>query len=126
MREAARTLDNVSDHLGEVLRHADALLAEWSKFGAQVRTQVDGVLPEAEQREVDRFAGTIGERGVEAGDLFIEIVRNRIDGDADGEIGCAPERFAGPVGTLIEAAKNFDQSDGIHFVDTAGFGVIAY
>ncbi|HEX4421528.1 MAG TPA: hypothetical protein VH165_26615 [Kofleriaceae bacterium] len=41
MREAARALDDVSDHLGEVLRHADELLAEWSRFGAQVRTQVD-------------------------------------------------------------------------------------
>jgi hypothetical protein len=42
MREAARALDDVSDHLGEVLRRADELLAEWSRFGAQVRTQVDG------------------------------------------------------------------------------------
>jgi hypothetical protein len=41
MREAARALDDVSDHLGEVLRRADELLAEWSRFGAQVRTQVD-------------------------------------------------------------------------------------
>ncbi len=42
MREAARALDDVSDHLGEVLRRADELLAEWSRFGAQVRTQIDG------------------------------------------------------------------------------------
>jgi hypothetical protein len=42
MREAARALDDVSDHLGAVLRRADELLAEWSRFGAQVRTQVDG------------------------------------------------------------------------------------
>ena len=42
MREAARALDDVSDHLGEVLRRADELLAEWSRFGAQVRAQVDG------------------------------------------------------------------------------------
>jgi hypothetical protein len=41
MGEAARSLDDVSDHLGEVLRRADALLAEWSRFGAQVRAQVD-------------------------------------------------------------------------------------
>ena len=26
---------------------------------------------------------------------------------------------------MIEAVKNFDQSDGIHFVNSAGFGVIA-
>src|SRR5262245_29546186 len=41
MREAARALDDVSDHLGEVLRRADELLAEWAKFGTQVRGQVE-------------------------------------------------------------------------------------
>lgn len=41
MREAARALDDVSDHLGEVLRRADELLAEWSRFGTQVRAQVE-------------------------------------------------------------------------------------
>jgi hypothetical protein len=41
MRDAARALDDVSDHLGEVLRHADEMLAEWGRFGAQVRTQVE-------------------------------------------------------------------------------------
>jgi hypothetical protein len=40
-REAASSLDEVSDHLGEVLRRADELLAEWSRFGAEVRAQVD-------------------------------------------------------------------------------------
>jgi hypothetical protein len=34
-------LDEVSDHLAEVLRRADELLAEWSRFGAGVREQVD-------------------------------------------------------------------------------------
>jgi hypothetical protein len=41
MRDAARALDDVSDHLGEVLRRADQLLVEWSGFGAQVRAQVE-------------------------------------------------------------------------------------
>ena len=43
MREARKVemLDDVSDHLAEVLRRADALLAEWSKFGAAVQLQVD-------------------------------------------------------------------------------------
>jgi hypothetical protein len=41
MREAARALDDVSDHLGEVLRRADELLVEWSTFAAQVRGQVE-------------------------------------------------------------------------------------
>jgi len=43
MREARKVemLDDVSDHLAEVLRRADALLAEWSRFGAGVRVQVE-------------------------------------------------------------------------------------
>lgn len=43
MREARKVemLDDVSDHLAEVLRRADALLAEWSKFGASVQLQVE-------------------------------------------------------------------------------------
>jgi hypothetical protein len=34
-------LDGVSDHMGEILRRADELLADWSRFGAQVKAQVD-------------------------------------------------------------------------------------
>lgn len=41
MGDAAHALDDVSDHLGEVLRRADDLLAEWSKFGTAVRAQVE-------------------------------------------------------------------------------------
>ena len=45
MREARQrseaVLDEVSSDLGEVLRHADALLAEWSAFGASVKAQVE-------------------------------------------------------------------------------------
>jgi hypothetical protein len=49
MRDRQRTvravpeaaLDGATDHLAEVLRRADQLLAEWSKFGEAVRAQVD-------------------------------------------------------------------------------------
>jgi hypothetical protein len=68
MRDAARALDDVSDHLGEVLRRADDLLAEWGKFGAQVRAQVeheaaaigevvDGAVGRAAAAGVDRAIG---------------------------------------------------------------------
>jgi hypothetical protein len=68
MREAARALDDVSDHLGEVLRRADDLLAEWGKFGAQVRDQVereaaaigavvDGAVGRAAATGIDRAIG---------------------------------------------------------------------
>ncbi|MBA2538377.1 MAG: hypothetical protein H0V17_01975 [Deltaproteobacteria bacterium] len=34
-------LDTASEHMAEILRRADGLLAEWSQFGAAVRTQVE-------------------------------------------------------------------------------------
>jgi hypothetical protein len=68
MRDAARALDDVSDHLGEVLRRADDLLAEWGRFGAQVRDQVereaaaigevvDGAVGRAAATGIDRAIG---------------------------------------------------------------------
>jgi len=41
MANPARELDDVSAQLAEVLRHADALLADWARFGAEVRTRVE-------------------------------------------------------------------------------------
>ena len=63
--------------------------------------------------------------GVKAFDFVVEIVGDGIDCDADGEICGAAKRFAGPVGALIQAMKNFYQADGIDFVDAAGFRIIA-
>lgn len=68
MRDAARALDDVSDHLGEVLRRADGLLADWGRFGAQVRDQVereaaaigevvDGAVGRAAATGIDRAIG---------------------------------------------------------------------
>ena len=68
MRDAARALDDVSDHLGEVLRRADGLLADWGRFGAQVREQVereaaaigevvDGAVGRAAATGIDRAIG---------------------------------------------------------------------
>jgi hypothetical protein len=60
---AEPALDDVSANLGEVLRHADALLAEWSQFGASVRAQVER---EAAQigRAVSDGTGAAVERAV--------------------------------------------------------------
>jgi len=67
MREAARALDDVSDHLGEVLRRADELLAEWSRFGGQVRAQVEreaAAIGEVVDGAVARAAGAGLDRAV--------------------------------------------------------------
>ncbi len=74
MRDAAKALDDVSDHMGEVLRQADALLAEWSGFATKVRAQVEheartigdavgGAIDEAIARGVDEaVARAMGDR----------------------------------------------------------------
>ena len=41
MAEPARALDDVSAQLAEMLRHADALLDDWMRFGADVRARVE-------------------------------------------------------------------------------------
>jgi len=41
MAEPARALDDVSAQLAEMLRHADALLDDWMRFGTEVRARVE-------------------------------------------------------------------------------------
>src|SRR6476660_6355683 len=53
MAEPARELDDVSAQLAEVLRHADALLADWARFGAGVRAQV--------QRDADVLGAAVAD-----------------------------------------------------------------
>ena len=71
-----RALDDISSQLGEVLRRADDLLAEWSRFGDAVRAQVD--------REANAIATTVGDsidhaviRGVER--ALVEQVGTRVN-----------------------------------------------
>ena len=71
-----RALDDISAHLGEVLRRADDLLAEWSRFGDAVRVQVD--------REAQAIATTVGDsidhaviRGVEK--AVFDQIGNRVN-----------------------------------------------
>lgn len=52
-------LDTAAEHMAELLRHADELLLEWSKFGAGVRAQVD------------REAQLVGSAVVDAVDLAV-------------------------------------------------------
>src|SRR5277367_565614 len=62
MRDAAKALDDVSDHMGEVLRQADALLAEWQGFAAKVRAQV-----EHEARTIGDAVGTAIDEAIARG-----------------------------------------------------------
>jgi hypothetical protein len=67
MRDAARALDDVSDHLGEVLRRADELLVEWSRLGVQVRAQVErevAAIGEVVDGAVARAAGAGLDRAI--------------------------------------------------------------
>src|SRR5271157_3054177 len=63
--------------------------------------------------------------GVEARDFIVEIVCNRVQRDADGEIRLAAERFPRPIRALVQTIQDFYQANGIHFVHAAGFRIIA-
>src|SRR6266478_4109791 len=63
--------------------------------------------------------------GLEAFYFILKIVGDRIHRDANRKIRCATKGFSRPVGPLIQAMQNFDQADGIDFVDPAGFRIIA-
>ena len=62
---------------------------------------------------------------MEAFDFRVEIVGDRIHRDADRKIRGAAQSFSGPVGALIQAMQNFDEADGVDFVDSARFGIVA-
>src|SRR6202158_1112065 len=77
-----------------------------------------------EERLGHRVMGAGSDLGVEALDFVVEIVGNRIQGHADCKIRCAPQSFSCPVSALIQAVENFDETDGVDFVDAARFRVI--
>ena len=62
---------------------------------------------------------------LEAAELLVDVFGDRVHRDTNREIRGAAQTLAGPVGSLIEPGEDFDQADGVHFVDAAGFGVIA-
>jgi hypothetical protein len=70
-RRAESELDNVSAQLGEVLRQADELLAEWQRFGVQVRAGVD--------REVATIGGAVGDAIDGAVDRAAERASTAVD-----------------------------------------------
>ena len=74
-------LDATSDHLGEVLRRADQLLAEWARFGETVRAQVE------------REAGAIG-----------DAVASAVDGAATRGVAASVDRtLAAQLGPRLAA-----------------------
>lgn len=59
MADPAKRLDDVSANLAEVLRHADALLEEWSQFGASVRAQVEREAAQVGRAVADGAGGAV-------------------------------------------------------------------
>ncbi|MBX3156818.1 MAG: hypothetical protein KF773_12520 [Deltaproteobacteria bacterium] len=101
MRDAKRlvrtpeaALDEVSDHLGEVLRRADDLLAEWSRFGEVVR------------RQVEREAADIGD--AVAASVEVAAVRGvaaSVDRALTEHVGTRLSALAGEIARLEARAR---------------------
>src|SRR5690348_8192095 len=64
--------------------------------------------------------------GKKALDFVIEVFRGRVHGHANRVVGSAAKRLTSPVRPLIETRSDLYKSDGIDFVHTAGFRVVAY
>jgi len=98
---SVRVLDDVSDHMAQVLRHADELLAEWARFGASVRGQVEResvAIGEAVAGAIDasvRQAVAATEAGVDR--AVTEAIANRI--------GAQLQNLALELGRLEARAK---------------------
>jgi hypothetical protein len=101
MRDAKRlvrtpeaALDEVSDHLGEVLRRADDLLAEWSRFGEVVRAQVE------------RQAGEIGDAVASSVELAaVRGVAGSVDRALTEHVGTRLTALAGEIARLEARAR---------------------
>jgi hypothetical protein len=79
--DAGATLEELNDQLGRFLQHADQLVEEWARFGADVRRTVDGEVGHIDQAvidavdraardvnaQVDRVAAERVERAIEQG-----------------------------------------------------------
>jgi hypothetical protein len=87
-------LDTASDQMAELLRRADALLAEWSRFGAAVRVQVE------------REAAQVGAAVCDATDLAVR--RAAAEGTSraiSDQLGKQLAALAAEVGKLETRAK---------------------
>ena len=78
-----------------------------------------------EERLSHREMRTGFDLGMESLDFVVKIVGDGIERHSDREIRGASESFPSPIRALIQPMQNFDQADGIDFVDAAGFRVIA-
>lgn len=79
--DAGASLEELNDQLGRFLQHADQLVEEWARFGADVRRTVDGEVGRIDQAvidavdraardvnaQVDRVAAERVERAIEQG-----------------------------------------------------------
>jgi hypothetical protein len=92
-RAAAEALANLNDHLGRFLQHADALLEDWSRHGAALRSAVD--------TEVGRLSEAVAEAVESAGERAGAQVGARVEQQVAAAVDRAIERaMADSLGRL--------------------------
>jgi hypothetical protein len=95
MAKPARELDDVSAQLAEVLRHADVLLEDWTRFGVEVRARVE------------REAATIG-TAVAAG---VDAASERALAQRLGAVSAELERLEGRLRAASRVATEQRATD---------------
>jgi hypothetical protein len=97
-------LAELNDHLGRFLAHADQLVDEWARFGAQVRASVDGELGRVDRAidgAVDQAVSRAAERASRelAGSLEAQVAAR-----VDRSLGDGVTRLRGELDRMARAA----------------------
>jgi hypothetical protein len=102
--DAGERLAELNDHLGRFLAHADQLVDEWSRFGAQVRASVDGELGRVDRAidgAVDQAVSRAAER---AGRELAGTLEAQVAARVDRSLGDGVTRLRGELDRMARTA----------------------
>lgn len=97
-------LTELNDHLGRFLVHADQLVDEWARFGAQVRASVDGELGRVDRAidgAVDQAVSRAAER---AGRELAGTLEAQVAARVDRSLGDGVTRLRGELDRMARTA----------------------
>jgi hypothetical protein len=97
-------LAELNDHLGRFLVHADQLVDEWSRFGAQVRASVDGELGRVDRAidgAIDQAVSRAAER---AGRELAGTLEAQVAARVDRSLGEGVTRLRGELDRMARTA----------------------
>jgi hypothetical protein len=119
--DAGERLAELNDHLGRFLEHADQLVDDWARFGAQVRASVDGELGRLDQA-VDTAIGRAADR---AGRELAGTLDAQVAARVDRSLGEGVARLRGELDRLARTAHAIEAPGGAKRPDLGRLTLIA-